>query len=602
MPADLGEIRRGALGLLRPPARRRLSEYIEDTIHLPSGLSSVPGPISLWRNFQSQLCDALIEHERCTVLKGARLGWTTLLAGVVGHFIQNDPASILLVNPTAEDARNAVIALESVFAVSPALRDAMPIARTGPNNNFDTMHYRRFAGGSFRSVAARSPRALRSHAARILIVDEASACEITVEGNPIVLAEQRTRTFPDRHILIGGTPLNSTTCIVYNSYLNSDQRIYIVPCPSCNAEHEIMWADIKWPEGKPEQAAWCCPTCGVYHDETYKRDMVENGRWLITKPEVKNHAGFRLNCLIAPHVNSAWSRLAEEFLIAKKRPETLKPFVQLILGQPWNDEDEDNVQPHELQALAQPISLDAIPAEVLYLCSGVDVQTGGGGRLEVSTWGFTEDDATWFALDHRQFFGDPLAHEVWAELAEFLAQRFPHPLAGAPLGIDAACIDAGDGHVLDKVLSFCSGHRALRAIPIKGASGSRPALAPTASKRTKGLQICGVDGLKTRLFDRLTRRAGIAFSDALPLAYFEQLTSERPVIRYTRGRPVRIWERYSGRIAAEALDTATYCLAARSAVAISPARRVAELSSRVALAPPMPSVIRSAWLTGQPAR
>ena len=41
-------------------------------------------------------------------------------------------------------------------------------------------------------------------------------------------------------------------------------------------------------------------------------------------------------------------------------------------------------------------------------------------------------------------------------------------------------------------------------------------------------------------------------------------------------------------------------LAARSAVAISPARRTAELSSGIALAPPMPSVIRSAWLEGRP--
>ena len=39
-----------------------------------------------------------------------------------------------------------------------------------------------------------------------------------------------------------------------------------------------------------------------------------------------------------------------------------------------------------------------------------------------------------------------------------------------------------------------------------------------------------------------------------------------------------------------------YALAARSAVAINPARRRQEVSSRVALPPIMPTVIRSAWL------
>ena len=47
-------------------------------------------------------------------------------------------------------------------------------------------------------------------------------------------------------------------------------------------------------------------------------------------------------------------------------------------------------------------------------------------------------------------------------------------------------------------------------------------------------------------------------------------------------------------------DAGKLGLAARSAVAISPARRTAELSSRVALPPALPTVIRSAWLEGWP--
>jgi phage terminase large subunit GpA-like protein len=48
----------------------------------------------------------------------------------------------------------------------------------------------------------------------------------------------------------------------------------------------------------------------------------------------------------------------------------------------------------------------------------------------------------------------------------------------------------------------------------------------------------------------------------------------------------------------EALDCFVYALAAKSAVAIVPARRHTELGSRVALRAVVPTVIRSAWLNG----
>ena len=142
----------------------------------------------------------------------------------------------------------------------------------------------------------------------------------------------------------------------------------------------------------------------------------------------------------------------------------------------------------------------------------------------------------------------------------------------------------------------------IRDSPVKGANGSRPALSPSASKKARGLQILGTDGLKVRLCDRLSRLTGIVFSNQLPLAFMEQILAERLVTRWSRGRPLKVWERHTGRIAAEALDCAVMSLAARSILAISPQRRTAELSSRVALPSTLLTVIRSAWLTGDSPR
>jgi phage terminase large subunit GpA-like protein len=106
--------------------------------------------------------------------------------------------------------------------------------------------------------------------------------------------------------------------------------------------------------------------------------------------------------------------------------------------------------------------------------------------------------------------------------------------------------------------------------------------------------ILGVDSQKTRLFDRLAKQMGVRFSDELPLAYYEQLTSERPVVRYARGQPHRVFERYPGRLA-EALECLVYALAARTAITTPSPHREAELSGKP-VSTPIPTVIRSAWL------
>jgi len=44
----LADITKAALAHLRPPPRIALSDWIEQNVYLPSGLSAVPGPVQLW--------------------------------------------------------------------------------------------------------------------------------------------------------------------------------------------------------------------------------------------------------------------------------------------------------------------------------------------------------------------------------------------------------------------------------------------------------------------------------------------------------------------------------------------------------------------------
>src|SRR5690349_15876200 len=69
---------------------------------------------------------------------------------------------------------------------------------------------------------------------------------------------------------------------------------------------------------------------------------------------------------------------------------------------------------------------------------------------------------------------------------------------------------------------------------------------------------------------RLTRGRTIRFSHSLEPQYFEQLASERKIVRMTRGRPQIRFERKAG-MRAEALDALVYSLAAKAALSLNAA-------------------------------
>ena len=74
-----------ALRSLIPPPRLKLSNWIEDKVVLPEGTSALPGRVRLWP-YQREIADAISDPmiERVTLVKGVRLGFTTLLTGAIG--------------------------------------------------------------------------------------------------------------------------------------------------------------------------------------------------------------------------------------------------------------------------------------------------------------------------------------------------------------------------------------------------------------------------------------------------------------------------------------------------------------------------------------
>ncbi len=581
-------LRATTLDALRPPPKLRLSEWAEANVRLPSSLSATPGPMRLWPQ-QREILDVIGDDvtERVSILKSARVGATQAMTAALGHFVQNDPAPVIVVLPSEEDCRTFVVSnVEPVWSESPTLRNSLT-----QDNSRDTLLHRRYPGGSLMVLSARAPRNLRARTARVLFADEIDGFELDIrgEGDPIELAIRRTATFGNRKIVLASTPLDEESSRIARAYEQSDKRVWEIPCPGCGAFAPVVWKDIKWPDGEPDKAYWAPPCCGTVVEDREKAQLVEKGHWRATAPVVEGHAGFHLTALTSTLPTTTWPLLAQEFVAAKRGgPTTLKPWINTVAGEVWRAEGDD-LGGVTFTNLQRPMSLTALPDDLAAITAGVDCQ---GDRLEATFVGWTPDGGT-RVLDHLVVWGSPTENDTWVELDDLLQGQFQHPLGGPLRGVDATIVDSGNW--ADEVYAFCRPRTSRRIIASKGMSGfSRPALTWGASRKTK-LAILGVDGLKLQIHHRLKGGETLLISDQLGSDYFDQLRAERLVTKYSRGQSVRQWELISGR-RNEGLDCLAYAIAARSLLRCDLQARLAA-QKNISASLPTRTVIRSRWLS-----
>src|SRR5688572_12108728 len=88
--------------LFRPPPRLTLSEWADRHYHMPAEYGGK------WKTYPYQrgIMDALTdpEVEKVSVMKSARVGYTQILTALIAYHIAQDPCSVLIVQPTVEDA------------------------------------------------------------------------------------------------------------------------------------------------------------------------------------------------------------------------------------------------------------------------------------------------------------------------------------------------------------------------------------------------------------------------------------------------------------------------------------------------------------------
>ena len=575
------------MATLRPPQKINLSEWIEKEVILPATVSpGAPGRVRLYE-FQRGIADAISDPSvrQVSVLKSARVGYTTLLISAIANFTVNDPSLILVYLPNEDMAKSLVVSdLEPTFDATPALRGVLSGDKSVKSGKKDrsNMMMRQFTGGTLKALSADTERSFRGHNARVVILDEVDGMKPTKGGDPVGLARTRYGQVKDYKFIVGSTPLDEETSLIIPQYEKSDKRVFEVQCVECDDFSEIVWGDIHWPEGKPEEAYWSCPKCGCDVDHKHKSTMVKRGRWRATRPEVKDHAGFKITALSSPIPSADWGLLAKQWIEAEKSPDTLKPFINTILGEGWKTQG-DRIDELALQESAEPFGLGGpdqhpFPEDVLSITVGIDMQDDRGEAVYL---GHTEAGQI-LVLDHDIVYGSYEADEFWTDIDTIAKQRWRHPLGGE-IGIDAIAIDSSNGSHMPYVYDFVRPRLRRKVVAIKGDGGRRPFILRSKTMKKDPLWIVGVDSIKDTIFNRVKHGKIFRFSKDLPEVWYEQFTGEQAIVKMDRGRPVRKWIPVPGR-RNEALDCTVYAIAAKELAPVNWQERREQLASGYTLA------------------
>ena len=251
-----------------PPPNLKISDWSDNYRRLSPESSAEAGA---WRTdrapYQREIMDSFNDPDiqRIIFMKSAQVGATEILLNVIGYYIDQDPAPMLIMQPTLQMAQAfSKDRLATMIRDSEKIRDCVKDPRSRDSGN--TVLSKKFAGGNLNIVGSNSASGLASRPIRIVLADEVDRYEQSAgaEGDPISLATKRTTTFWNKKIYMCSTPTIKGLSRIETAFEESDKRYYHVPCPECNESQVLKWKNVVWDEDKPETALFLPTNVGLF--------------------------------------------------------------------------------------------------------------------------------------------------------------------------------------------------------------------------------------------------------------------------------------------------------------------------------------------------
>lgn len=575
----------------RPPEDLTVSQWAAKYRVLSRESSAEAGP---WRNERTPymvepmdaITDPAVRH--ITVVASSQVGKSELELNAIGYIIDQDPGSILYIQPTIDDAKKfSRLRIAPMLRDSPRLRAKVSDVKSRDSGN--TILQKTFPGGMLTIVGSQSPSALASTPARYIIGDERDrwALSAGTEGDPWALAEARTTTYYNAKLIDVSTPTIKGLSPIEKSFANGTRERWCSQCPHCGEWHNIVFDDIKFDfetvkTGRIDDyviksIAWACPSCGCLSSEAEMR--AQPAKWIAENPAAlqRGHRSFWLNAFASPW--KSWQAIVYSFLVARKDPQKLKTVYNTLLGELWEDRgdlaDEDEMLARREDYGTRPDgTLVELPEGVLVLTCGVDTQDD---RLEYEVVGWGHYGENW-GIKKGIIMGDPNDDEVWLRLDDVVGHVYKFE-NGRGLTVSMTFVDSG-GHKTQSVYKHCRERQGRRVFAIKGQGGDGVPFTRPPSKvkivvsgRAIGqawLYNLGVDAGKADIMGALkVQEAGPKYCHfphgadrGYDAAYFNGLMSERMTMKTTNGRTRWVWEKLVGHERNEPLDCRNYAMAA----------------------------------------
>jgi phage terminase large subunit GpA-like protein len=384
---------------------------------------------------------ALSPVRRVVFKKGAQIGASEAGVCWIGYIMDQVPGPVMMVQPTVDTAKRfSTQRLQPLIDDSPQLRGK--VSRNRSRDTTNTMLMKEFVGGVLIITGANSAVGLRSMPVRYLMLDEVDAYpgDIEDEGDPVALAEARTRTFGVRSkILLASTPKLKGTSRITREFDATDKRFYFVPCPHCGLKQVLNFNRMKWEAGQPRTVTYQCEGCDGAMREHHKTAMLAGGEWRATaETNDRSVRGYHLSALYSPIGWMSWAEVVAFYEGSINDVEKRKSFINTVLGEEYEEEAEIVPDWQRLYERREDWPFRGVPMRGLFLTAGADVQAD---RIELDVWAWGRGLESWL-VEHMVVYGDPGEAGTWEHLTNLLSTTWRHA-SGKRLVLQRLAIDTG---------------------------------------------------------------------------------------------------------------------------------------------------------------
>lgn len=572
----------------------------------PKG-SPFPGPQKYSRTpYMIEIANELSpasDTEEVVVVKASQMGATAgSTEPLILYKVAEDPGPVLAIT-----ANDELASTWNDERIDPMLEEAGLLKRLATKVKKGTQHggkgntskSKTWPGGRLDIKTYGKISQIRQISYQIVILEEeeeqVNAAQRGVkQGKFVEVARARTRAYKGRRkILRVSTPLVKQTSVIWPAFLEGDQRYYYVPCPKCGELQRLLWANVKYTTNENKKVVedsvyYECEHCQHHILESDKskifKDISEGGK-AVWVPHNSDNArkgvkSYQFSALYAGPGFETWADLAQMWVNAQGDPAELQTFVNLQLGEPFEDY-ADRPAAELLHSLKGSYKQGEVPPDAegqpLFTTLGCDVQAGNKRgdewvkkpRIEASLYGHGLNNRTWL-IAHYIIEGatNDFTSGAFRKLKEMIVNK-EFPMMPVKVFIDSR-------FQTDEVNKFCNGSS--NVFPIMG----HPYIAKSeGSKYFKAVEIkefrsgnmaplkmyeLSTNIIKRRLYNKLSLRRDSATGDypngymMFPIdsgqKFFDQLTAERPIIKNVNGRMRTTFD--AGGRANEAMDCFIY--------------------------------------------